>query len=97
MFGKGMSGAEITCATSFDERFDPKNVLNTDNSQMWITTGMYPQEITITFTASRIVKEVKYVSTGIRKVHIKGCTKLSGNGFNTIGESTEITNSNGAL
>ena len=37
-----MSGAEITCATSFDERFDPKNVLNTDTSQVWITTGMYP-------------------------------------------------------
>ena len=43
MSGKvGVNNAEITCATSFDERFDPINVLNTDVKQMWITTGMFP-------------------------------------------------------
>ena len=37
---------EVKCATSFDERFDPKNVLDTRNMRtFWMTTGLYPQEI----------------------------------------------------
>lgn len=39
---------EIKCATSFDERFDPKNVLDTKNkATFWCTTGLYPQELLI--------------------------------------------------
>ena len=42
---------EVKCTTSFDERFDPNNVLNKyyikyynyrDPKKFWITTGMYP-------------------------------------------------------
>ena len=34
---------EVKCATSFDERFDPKNVLDTRNpGTFWMTTGLYP-------------------------------------------------------
>ena len=34
---------EVKCATSFDERFDPKNVLDNRNiNTFWITTGLYP-------------------------------------------------------
>lgn len=33
---------EVKCATSFDERFDPSNVLNKDPKKFWLTTGLYP-------------------------------------------------------
>jgi heat shock protein beta-11 len=33
---------EVKCATSFDERFDPSNILNRDQKKFWITTGLYP-------------------------------------------------------
>ena len=62
---------------------------------MWVTTGMFPQELTITLKESKTVKQVKFVSTGIRKAHVKGCTKLSGNGFNSIGETSELKNTPG--
>jgi len=39
---------EVKCATSFDERFDPANVLDGSNpSKFWITTGLYPQEMVL--------------------------------------------------
>lgn len=42
---------EVKCATSFDERFDPANVLDHANpSKFWITTGLYPQEIMVQFS-----------------------------------------------
>ena len=34
---------EVKCATSFDERYDPKNVVDKDNEDtFWMTTGLYP-------------------------------------------------------
>ena len=38
---------EVKCATSFDERFDPANIMNSDTKKFWLTTGMYPQEVLI--------------------------------------------------
>ena len=41
---------EVKYATSFDERFDPKNVLDGRNLRnYWLTTGLYPQELLIEF------------------------------------------------
>ena len=37
---------QVICATSFDEKFDPKNVLDNRNiNTFWITTGLYPHEL----------------------------------------------------
>ena len=85
---------EVACATSFDERFDPANVLRNNNS-FWLTTGMFPQELTIQFQQAQVVNEVRFVSTGIKKVAIEGCQTANGNGFKVIGESREIPHNRG--
>ena len=52
---------EVKCATSFDERFDPKNVLDVRNvSSFWITTGLYPQELLLQFDQPQLVNEVRF-------------------------------------
>ena len=39
---------KVSCATSFDDRFDPQNVLDEANmNKFWMTTGLYPQEIMV--------------------------------------------------
>ena len=78
---------EVSCATSFDERFDPANVLTSDNKTYWISTGLYPQEITFTLPNAKVVNEVKFVTTGARKIVIEGCPTATGNAFKVIGES----------
>ena len=56
---------EVKCATSFDERFDPANVLDQGNpGKFWITTGLYPQEIIIQFAQPKSLSEIKFQSTG---------------------------------
>ena len=64
---------------------------------MWLTTGMYPQELTITFQQARVVNEVKFLTSGVKKVEIQGCQTVNGNNFTTIGESKELQGSRGQL
>jgi len=64
---------EVSCATSFDSRFDPTNVLSTDPDQCWVTTGLYPQEITISFKQALVVNEVQFQTQGAKKVVVEGC------------------------
>ena len=51
---------------------------------------MFPQEVTIQFQQAQVVNEVRFVSTGIKKVQVEGCQTANGNGFKAIGESREI-------
>ena len=51
---------------------------------------MFPQELTIQFQQAQVVNEVRFTSTGIKKVQIEGCQTANGNGFKAIGESREI-------
>jgi hypothetical protein len=78
---------EVSCATSFDERFDPSNVLTTNKNEFWISTGLYPQELTFTFGNAKVVNEVKFQTTGAKKIAIEGCQTTTGNAFKPIGES----------
>lgn len=77
---------EVSCASSFDARFDPANVLTQDNSS-WTTTGLYPQEITISFAQAKVINEVRCSVAGARKIQIEGCQTATGNQFKQIGES----------
>ena len=86
---------EVIAATSFDERFDPSGVLNTDMKQFWVTTGLYPQELTISFNQARVINEVKFASTGIKKAVIQGCQTQSGNSFKEIGTTKELGGKDG--
>ena len=64
-------------------------------NEMWITTGMYPQELTISFVQARVVKEVSFLTSGVKKVEIQGCATANGNDFKVIGESKELQGSRG--
>ena len=64
---------EVCCATSFDERFDPANVLSHNPKEFWITTGLYPQEVTITLPNPKVINEIKFTTTGAKKILIEGC------------------------
>ena len=56
---------EVKCATSFDERFDPKNVLDNRNiNTFWITTGLYPQELLLQFDQPKLISEVRFQTSG---------------------------------
>ena len=90
---------EVKCATSFDERFDPNNVLNKyelhfclwlynrDPKKFWISTGLYPQELLIDLGGTKPINEVKFNVTGARKIFIEGCKTTNASEFKKVGES----------
>ena len=88
---------EVKCATSFDERFDPKNIFNRDPRKFWITTGLFPQEITIDMGGARPVNEVNFQGSNIKKVVIEGCKTTNTNEFKKIGESKEFGGKGGSM
>jgi len=81
---------EVKCATSFDERFDPSNVLTRDPKQFWMSTGMFPQELLIDLGGAKPVNEVKFMTTGVKKVVIEGCKSTNASEFKKVGESKEL-------
>ena len=88
---------EVKCATSFDERFDPANVLIRDQRKFWTTTGMYPHELLIDLGGAKPINEVKFHSSGIKKVVIEGCKTTNTNEFKKIGESKELGGKSGGM
>ena len=78
---------EVSCATAFDARFDPANVLTNNPKEILMTTGLYPHEITVSFQQARVINEVKFQTSGAKKVTIEGCQTATGNAFKTIAES----------
>ena len=75
---------------NINHQADLDSILNRNNNSYWLTTGMYPQELTIQFQQAQVVNEVRFVSSGVKKVAIEGCQTANGNGFKVIGESREI-------
>ena len=83
--------ARVANATSFDDRFDPSNVLSSENN-FWITTGLYPQELMIEFAEPTPIQNVEFIVNGARKITIEGSKQSNRNDFTKIGESDELQN-----
>ena len=86
---------EVSCASGFDERFDPKNVLTPNPKQFWVTTGLYPHELTFTFNQPKTINEVKFLATSVKRVVISGCPTLNGNSFKEIATTKDLGGKDG--
>jgi len=63
----------------------------------WITTGLYPQELHLSFDRPQEVKEVRFQATGAKKIEILGCSDKQGSAgsFQKLGESKELSQRSG--
>lgn len=61
-----------------------------------MTTGLYPQELLISFNPARDVRTVHFVTTNVRKLQIEGSETGSLTNFTKLGE-TEIGSNKGGL
>jgi heat shock protein beta-11 len=62
---------EIVFATSSDARHPPDHILDGKESTFWCSTGMYPQELVIAFSATRRVGKIRTTTSGVRKLVIE--------------------------
>ncbi|CAH8515882.1 unnamed protein product [Schistosoma turkestanicum] len=56
----------IGFATSCDENHSPESVLERTKGSFWITTGIYPQMLTISLVQPSNINKIKIVSSNIK-------------------------------
>ena len=91
-----MSG-EIIFATSFDEKHSPSNIFSSNNSDFWSSTGMYPQELVISFPQPKQISELNIVGYNIKSLLIESCENDSAVIFNPQSEIKNIPLNEGSL
>jgi heat shock protein beta-11 len=75
----------VLLATSCDDRFPPTSVLDGDDRTLYLTTGMFPQEVLFNFGTDGIahVNKVNIVAHGIKKMRIEHCKEEYATNFET--------------
>jgi len=62
------TGAKVVFASSWDPSHPPEAVIDGSENTFWSTTGMYPQELIITFDSNVTVASVSTKSFNCKKV-----------------------------
>ena len=81
--------------TSEDERHPGSNILS-PSKDYWVSTGLFPQEVIISFDPPQSFRSIHIVSSNIRCIVIEGCESPQMGSFSKIGEE-EFGNIRGNL
>ncbi|MEE6495607.1 hypothetical protein FKM82_002095 [Ascaphus truei] len=65
------AGAQVTLATSSDERHPPEHIIDGNPETFWTTTGMFPQEFIISLRGLLKISKITLQSTWIRSLRIE--------------------------
>jgi heat shock protein beta-11 len=85
--------AEIIFSTSYDDRHPPQNVLNND-SDFWISSGLYPQELVIQLQVEKAINSITIESFATKKISVETCENDSAVNFVKQAEK-EVDNRDG--
>ena len=69
-------GCSVISATSNDRVHVPASILSDNgngDSNFWMSTGSFPQEIVVQLGSTSSIKSVDIVSLGIRKIQVDKC------------------------
>lgn len=81
---------DVIFSTSFDEKNPPTNVLSSNKSSFWSTTGIYPQEIVLAFSTPKSSSEMTIVGYNIKKLLVESCENDSAVKYVTQCELSDI-------
>ncbi|KAL5967114.1 hypothetical protein TSMEX_005178 [Taenia solium] len=85
----GFSGRVIS-ATSNDERFPAKNVLNIKDNNFWLTTGIFPQCLIISLDSKMVLNSLKLVSACVRSFVVETASDDTTNYQTTVEMNVDI-------
>lgn len=64
---------DILFSSSFDEKYSPLNVLESNSKIFWTSTGMYPQELILSLDSEKTVNSINVIGYNIKKIVIESC------------------------
>eukprot|EP00047_Mylnosiga_fluctuans_P019475 m.82865 g.82865 ORF g.82865 m.82865 type:complete len:140 (+) comp8140_c0_seq2:1166-1585(+) len=88
------SGSQVVFATSWDKQHPPENVLDGNDKTFWATTGLYPQELHITFPANTKLVLIEVRCAGVKKLSILKTDKPKPTNFEEL-DSAELQDDGG--
>lgn len=65
------SGAQISLATSSDEKHQPENIIDGNPNTFWATTGLFPQELIVSFQGLMNISSVKIECCSVKHLQIQ--------------------------
>ena len=83
-FGLASAGTQVTFASCMDERHPPENIVDGSDRTFWITTGLFPHQIIMSFAAEIELDRIKTVTTNVRKLKFEACTQAGPTEFQEI-------------
>ncbi|KAJ7330588.1 Heat shock protein beta-11 [Desmophyllum pertusum] len=98
MFDVALSsaGSSIALATSYDENYPPENIIDGSLDTFWPTTGMFPQEFIISFSALMSIGNVKILCSNVKGLCIEKSTKTDPVDFEPLVD-TEFEHTEGQM
>jgi heat shock protein beta-11 len=67
---------EAILATGYDERFPVSNVVDGNDSTFYVSTGMYPQEILLSFGNDEVsISRIQLTCHGVKGLRIERCVE----------------------
>jgi heat shock protein beta-11 len=73
--------AETIFSSSYDGKYSPENVLTVSPKEFWVSTGLFPQELSIQLDDESVVNSASLVTYGVKKIMIETCENTSAVNF----------------
>ncbi|UJR25033.1 hypothetical protein I4U23_006393 [Adineta vaga] len=82
------SNAFVSMSSSADQDYPPSNILDPSENVFWMTTGLYPQEFIITFKEPIDIREIRFVTTNVKRFVMSSTSNQEPKNFETLLEKT---------
>ncbi|EDO48843.1 predicted protein [Nematostella vectensis] len=90
------AGAKIALVSSYDENYPPENVIDGTLDTFWPTTGLFPQELILSFNSLMSIRMIKIMCSNVKDLQIQKSTKTDPVDFETLAEK-EFENTDGQM
>ncbi|CAF0846257.1 unnamed protein product [Adineta ricciae] len=82
------SNAFVSMSSSADQDYPPSNILDPSENIFWMTTGLYPQEFIVTFKEPIDIREIRFVTSNVKRFVMFSTSNQEPKNFETILEKT---------
>eukprot|EP00128_Syssomonas_multiformis_P005727 Colp12_sorted_trinity150504_noHs@22020 len=87
------NGAVVCLATASDERFPAENMIDGNEKTFWVTTGLFPHEVIITFGSTIKLSKVKIWCSQVASIALHRCAAVQPTTFEPLSEKAlEVKN-----
>ncbi|KAK3089811.1 hypothetical protein FSP39_006708 [Pinctada imbricata] len=90
------AGASVVLASSSDEKYPPENIIDGNSDTFWSSTGLFPQEVVITYTSMMRMSRIEIACYNVKNVMFQYSKDIEPLNFQDLFEK-ELDSTDGQL